>query len=111
MRDTKLLQLVQAFKDRGIENHPSPTMGYMAHALLAGILETHGVAVEIVESHAGAVSHCWFRLPDGRVLDPFPSVYLGPPMAEHARAVFSSIAPALPEDQISSERIIKRHGR
>lgn len=89
LRDEDLCRIVHTFRKRLRENGIS-TLGIMPMASLMAILEMHGVTAELMIADMGD-DHYWLKLADGRALDVFPPLYLGPLRAYHLQS-----APTLP---------------
>jgi hypothetical protein len=99
-RDAELMQIVTEFREGILHGRPSDFMCAMVCWPLASYLDMVGFDTETVESDLGEMNHFWLLLPDGRALDPtadqfnrlfpdmaLPPVYLGPPLAIHARSI------------------------
>jgi hypothetical protein len=84
LRDEELCRLVHEFRYRLRQNGVS-TLGIIPLASLLAILESHGVEAELMIADMGD-DHFWLRLPDGRALDVFPPLYLGPPRTYHLQS-------------------------
>lgn len=84
LRDEELVRLVHEFRYRLRQNGVS-TLGMMTLASLMAILESHGVEAELMIADMGD-DHYWLRLPDGRALDVFPPLYIGPPREYHLQS-------------------------
>lgn len=83
LRDEELCRLVHEFRNRLRENGRS-TIGTLPMASLMAILETHGVTTEFMVTDDG---HYWLKMPDGRALDVFPPLYLGPLRPHHLQSL------------------------
>jgi hypothetical protein len=84
LRDEDLCRIVHEFRRR-LQERGISTLGIMPLASLLAILESHGVAAELMVADMGD-DHYWLKLPDGRALDVFPPLYLGPPRAYHLQS-------------------------
>ena len=97
MTDHDLVWFATEFRKGILDGTSSSMMCFAVVAPLAGLLRVHGIDTRVIEGDVGGdfdCNHVWLELPDGRVLDPtadqfnegradpFPSVYLGPPIKE-----------------------------
>jgi hypothetical protein len=93
--DAELHALAADFRDGLLAGRGSAAMCFAVAAPLQGLLSMCGVEAEMVEGSFMEWNHFWLRLPDGRVLDPtadqfngrldepLPPVYIGPPTPIH----------------------------
>lgn len=98
MSDAEIIKFATEFRAGILGGHPSEWMCFAVCAPLAGLLQFHGVEVDMAEGDLGHCNHVWIKLADGRVLDPtadqfnqmfgldHPPVYLGAPLVIHPQA-------------------------
>jgi hypothetical protein len=92
LTDAELIAFVQKFRDLVLDGQSSECTCFVICVPLDTLLLWKGVHAELIRTHLDTgYSHFWFRLPDGRVLDPTydqfdstaPTVYLGEPLMVH----------------------------
>lgn len=97
MTDTELTEFAAEFRDGILDGAPSSMRCAMVVWPMVSLLGMSGVPCHAVETKDieldwGIVNHIWIQLEDGRVLDPtadqfndpdgnpYPEIYLGPPL-------------------------------